>query len=260
MIRVVSPGLLLFTAILSSGVVAAETASPQPEPKSSSEWPSPVGDSEIYGFFLADILEYNTSGRAGALEWDFMGWRGGDSNRLWFKSEGEQSASLPDGGIGDLQLLYGRMIAPFFDLQMGLELDNLWGGSIHSASRLRGVVGLQGLAPYSFDFEPTLFVSQTGDIAFRISASDDFLFTQRAMVQLRVETNVAVQSVERFGVAPGLNDLTLGIRLRYEIVREFAPYAGVTWSSLFGARSSFEQEAGPDVRGVAFVAGFRAWY
>jgi copper resistance protein B len=252
----------LITLLLSLFVVHFAFAQVDPTPstlKPNSDWPSPVDDSEIYGFFLADLFEYNTSGRAGALEWDFMGWRGGDYNRFWFKSEGEQSGSLLTGGIGDVQALYGRMIAPFFDLQAGVEYYRFWGTN-HSAGRFQAVLGLQGLSPYSFEIEPIMFISQAGDVSFRFTASQDFLFTQRAILQFRFETNAAIQSVEQFGIGSGFNDLTLGMRLRYEFRRELAPYIGVTWSALFGGRSSFEQNAGPDVQGVAFVAGIRAWY
>ena len=240
------------------GKAGADSKPPNPKPEL--EWPSPVNDSEIYGVLLADILEYNSSGRSGALEWDLMGWRGGDTHRFWFKSEGEQSGSLQNGGIGDIQALYGRMISPFFDLQVGLELDGIWGGSNHSASRVRGVLSLQGLVPYSFDVEPILFISQTGDISFRFTAFREFLITQRMILQFRLETNAAVQSVERFGIGSGFNDLTLGMRIRYELSREIAPYLGMTWSALLNDRSNFEKQAGPDVQGVAFVAGVRAWY
>lgn len=251
--------LLCFGLLSSVSLALAQSEPTQSNLKPSADWPNPVDDSEIYGFVLADLFEYNTSGRSGALEWDLLGWRGGDYNRFWFKSEGEQSASLSNGGIGDVQALYGRMIAPFFDLQAGVELDALWGTN-HSASRVRAVFGLQGLAPYSFEIEPILFISQAGDVAFRFTAAQDFLFTQRAIMQFRFETNAAVQPVERFGIGSGFNDLTLGVRLRYEFRRELAPYVGVTWASLFGERSSFEQNAGPDVAGIAFVAGIRAWY
>ncbi len=52
----------------------------------------------------------------------------------------------------------------------------------------------------------------------------------------------------------------LGLRLRYEFRREFAPYLGLTWNTQFGEEAQFQQSGGPEVSGVAIVAGFRAWY
>jgi copper resistance protein B len=225
-----------------------------------SNWPSPVDDSETYGALLADLLEYTPSGRSGALQWDLVGWRGKDYNRFWFKSEGKQSTNLSNGGVGEIQALYGKMVAPFFDLQGGLAYDRLWGTPNHSASRLQAVLSLTGLSPYSFELEPVLLVSEKGDISMRFTGAKDFLFTQRLILQFRVEANAGLQSVPSFGIGSGLNDLSTGFRLRYEIKRELAPYLGVTWNTLFGDTQRFEDRAGPDVKGMNIVAGLRAWY
>ncbi len=223
------------------------------------DWPSPVMDNEIHSFFLADLLEYNPSGTAGALEWDLLGWVGGDYHRIWLRSEGTQRGRLSDGGIGDIELLYGRMISAFFDLQAGIAHERLWGQG-RQASRFQGVLSLEGLAPYSFEVEPALFVSQKGDISARFTASQDFLLTQRTIMQLRIETNAAIQEVEEFGVGSGFNDLSLGLRLRYEFRREVAPYVGLTWNTQFGEEAQFQQSGGPEVSGLALVGGVRAWF
>lgn len=238
--------------------VFAQIDTTQPNLKPKENWPSPVMDSEIRSFFLADLLEYNPSGTAGALEWDFLGWIGGDYNRIWLRSKGTQRGRLTDGGIGDIELLYGRMISPFFDLQAGIGYEQLW-GQASKASRFQGIVSLEGLSPYSFEVEPVLFISQSGDISARFTASQDVLFTQRAILQLRIETNAAIQKVFEFGVGSGFNDLSLGMRLRYEFRREFAPYLGITWNFLFGEESSHQQGGGPEISGFSVVGGLRAW-
>lgn len=224
-----------------------------------SDWPAPVMDSEIRSFFLADLLEYNSSGKAGALNWDLLGWAGGDFNRVWLRSEGVQRGRIGDGGIGNVELLYGRMIAPFFDLQGGIAYERIWGEN-NPASRLQAVISLEGLAPYSFEVEPVLFISQKGDVSARFTASQDLLFTQRAILQLRLETNAAVQKVEEFGVGSGFNDFSLGLRLRYEFWRELAPYVGFNWNKQFGEEARHREAGGPEVSGPAVVAGLRAWY
>ena len=223
------------------------------------DWPSPVSDSETYGYLLLERLEYNPNATSGAIQWDLAGWRGGDYDRFWFKSEGLQSGSLNGGGIGDIQALFGRLIAPFFDFQIGLNYEQAWGLN-RSASRFQGVLGLQGISPYSFELEPILFVSQSGNISVRVTASRDVILTQRAIVQFRLETQAAIQRVPDFGVEPGFNDLALGIRLRYEFRREVAPYVGVNWNAPLNQNSVFSSNSGPDISGLALVAGIRAWY
>lgn len=232
---------------------ATEPVAPQ------SGWPSPVEDSRTHGFFLADLLEYNSSSPGGALEWDLLGWRGGDYDRFWFKSSGLQRGTVSDGGTGEVQALFGHLIAPFFDLQAGVSYQRHWGRH-PSASRFQGVLSLQGLAPYSFEIEPVLFISQSGDVSVRFTAAQDLLLTQRGIVQFRFEINAALQKVEAFDIGSGVNDLSLGLRLRYEFLRELAPYVGLAWNPRFGESSSFQEQGGPELSGFAIVAGLRAWY
>ena len=215
--------------------------------------PPPVSDDEDLTYLLLDRLEY---GRYG-LHWDAVGWHGGDVNRWWFKSEGDQS-TRGFGGEADLQLLRGRLISPFLDLQYGFRYEQKWGRS--NPGRAFAAVGLQGLVPYRFDVEPTLFVSQEGDLSARFTATYDLLLTQRLILQPRLETNLALQQVDRFGVGSGLNDLELALLLRYEIRREFAPYVGLSWKRSFGGSADFLRREGEDVTRLQFVAGLRAWF
>jgi copper resistance protein B len=52
----------------------------------------------------------------------------------------------------------------------------------------------------------------------------------------------------------------LGLRLRYEIVREFAPYIGVSWERKVGKTADFARDEGEDVDSLAFVTGIRFWF
>jgi copper resistance protein B len=225
-----------------------------------SGWPSPVDDTTTYSFLLFDLLEYQrTTDGLNALRWDILGWIGGDYNRFWFKSEGSNVFSLRESGEVEAQALYGRLIAPFFDLQVGLRYaQRLQRGS--NPTRVYAVVGLQGLAPYWFDIEPTLFISNTGRVSARLTATYEILLSQRLVLQPRLEINGAFQKDEAIGTAAGLNDVELGGRLRYEIRREFAPYIGVTWKESIGATHRLTVREGGDPSYLAFVAGVRLWF
>jgi len=122
------------------------------------------------------------------------------------------------------------------------------------------VFGLQGLAPYWFEVEPALFVSDKGDVSARLTATYDLLFTQRLILQPRFEFNAALSQTQQFGVAKGLNDVQLGLRLRYEISREFAPYIGLSWQRQFAATADLARAAGETASNVSLIAGLRWWF
>ena len=94
----------------------------------------------------------------------------------------------------------------------------------------------------------------------RLEAEYELLLTQRLILQPRLETEIAGQEVEKFGVGEGFNDIELGLRLRYEIRREFAPYIGVSWTRLLGNTADFARREGDEVDNLAFVVGVRLWW
>lgn len=216
----------------------------------------PVEDQKRHTFAVADVIDVNPRGE-GDVSWDFNGWHGGDFNRLWFKSEGEQSFTEADRNI-DVQLLYGRFIKKFYDFQIGggLQTATFQGRNV---TRGQAVVGLEAFVPFKSDLETLLFISQDGDIAGRITFIRDFLVTQRVVLQPRVETNVAGQRVEEFTVGSGLNNIELGVRLRFEIRREFGPYVGLSVDRRFFETADLTHAEGKDASQVRFVFGVRAW-
>ncbi len=137
------------------------------------DFPSPVADNEIYSSTLFDLFEYNSN----ALVWDLVGWSGNDKNRFWYKTEGRQG-SRTAGGEGDVQALYGRLIAPYYDFQVGIRYESQRGRG-GNPSRLFAVIGLQGLVPYQYDIEPALFISHRGDVSARFTGTNDVLINQR---------------------------------------------------------------------------------
>jgi copper resistance protein B len=223
------------------------------------ELPEPIEDDPIIFFLLVDQLEYRVSEGPDTLHWDIQGRIGGDYHRLWIKTEGDQQVSKESGGEAEVQLLYSRLISPYFDLQAGVRHDQVY-GSGPDRSRSFAVLGLQGLAPYWFEIDISLFVSEDGDLSARFTGEYDLPLTQRLVLQPRVETELAVQEVEAFDVGQGFNEIELGVRLRYEIRREFAPYVGLSWTRLIGETAGIARTKGEDTENLAVMVGVRMWF
>jgi copper resistance protein B len=226
----------------------------QPEP--------PVMDSHLYSFSLFDLLEYRAnSAGPDTFVWDFVGWYGGDYNRLWVKTEGSQNLSQGNRGGGDLQFLYGRLIAPFWDFQIGARaLTNLGNGSLRHNARTYVVIGFQGLAPGKFDVEPAIYISDHGEVSGELTVSADVSLTQRLILQPRFQGEVSAQGDRRFGTGSGVTQTDIGLRLRYEIRRELSPYIGVSWLRSYGSTASIARAGGEPDNAVGFVTGFRLWW
>ena len=192
-------------------------------------------------------------GRDG-FEWDGSGWYGGDIDRLWVKSEGEGAF----GGAlekAEVQALYSRAVDPYFNLQAGLRYD-----FEPKPSRGYAVVGVEGLAPNFFDVEGALFLSNKGELMARAEGHYDQRITQRLIVQPRAELNFAAQSSRAIGVGSGLSDAEIGVRLRYDIRREFAPYVGVQYRRAFGDTRRYLRDEGEEAGGWSLLTGVRAWF
>jgi copper resistance protein B len=196
-----------------------------------------------FGQILFDLAEVQVRDGHDGLRWDGEGWYGGDRDRLVVKTEGDGRVDRIDRA--EVQALYSRAIGPYTDLQGGLRQD-LGAG----ARRTYATIGVEGLAPYWFQFEGALFVSDKGDVLGRVQGYYDQRITQRLILQPRVELNLAAQDVPASGIAAGLSETELGLRLRYEIRREFAPYVGATW----------QHRRRDDDSGGAVVLGLRSWF
>ncbi|WP_040467060.1 copper resistance protein B [Geminocystis herdmanii] len=217
----------------------------------------PIHDNQIFYKILFDQLEYQVNDSQNIFKWDVSGWVGSDYQKFVFKTEGD--VSLDDGnGEAELQLLYSQQISPYWDLQAGLRYDQLYGDK--GNSRGFAVIGIEGLAPYFIEVDTALFISHQGDISARFKAESDFLLSQKLILQPKIETNLAIQKVEEFGVGSGFNNLELGLRLRYEISREFATYIGVSWNKLFGDTAKFAKEEGESNDDIKFVTGVRLMF
>lgn len=161
---------------------------------------------------------------------------------------------------GEAQLLYSRLIAPFWEVQVGLRGDLAAAEGQSTQGRGHLVLGLEGLAPYWFEVEPAIFVSHEGDVSARLRATYDLFITQRLIAHPSFEMNVAIQSVPEFGVGAGFNDIELALRLGYQLAREFTPYVGVAWNQAFAETARLRRAAGTSASDLQGVAGLRFWF
>ncbi len=204
-------------------------------------------------WFQGDRLEYRArEGKDGYL-WDVQGYYGGDLEKFWFKSEGEGSFGEAIESA-EIQALYSKAIAPFFDLQAGIKQD------LTGPERTHAVIGIQGLAPYLFEVDAALFLSNKGDLTASIEGELDQKITQRLILQPRAEVSLAAQDIPELGVGAGLDRLEVGLRLRYEFAREFAPYIGIDQEWKIGRSRDFALAAGEDPSVTNYVVGIRFWF
>jgi copper resistance protein B len=212
-----------------------------------------VHDSVINTYFLADKLEWQNGDDASTLAWDLSGWIGGDIDRLWLRSEGERSNGKTEGA--EIQALWGHAISPWWDVVSGVRQDFKPG-----APQTWAAFGLQGMALYNFEAEATAFLGENGQSAVRLEGDYDILLTNRLILQPTAELNVYGKNDPQRGIGSGLSNIEAGLRLRYEIRREFAPYIGVTWSRTYGNTADYAREEGEDRSEARLVLGVRMWF
>lgn len=187
------------------------------------------------------------------LIFDAQMWIGKDLNKLWIKTEVEQV----DGETEEteIQLLYSRAIAPYWDLQMGVRHDDAEGLTQDWA-----VIGIEGLAPYYFEIDAALFIGESNQAAIRFNAEYEFMITQRLVLSPEIEVNIYAEEDSVRSVGSGLSNIETGLRLRYEVKREFAPYIGVTWNNKFSGTADLATINGEETSSSAFVIGIKAWF
>ena len=206
-------------------------------------------------YFLADRFEFQSGDGDPALFFEGQGWWGGDRNKLWLKTETEYSFDADEFEEAEVQALWSRAITRYFDFQAGLRHD-----FSPDPSRTYAALGVQGLAPYWFEVDAALFVSDKGDVSARLETEYELMLTQRLILQPRAETEISFQTVDPLEIGDGFTNIELGARLRYEFKREFAPYLGVNWNRDLGATADFTRAASEDPSTLSFVAGLRFWF
>lgn len=218
----------------------------------------PAGTVHMHGdpllaMLRVDELEGTHAADADGLAWDVQGWIGHDLDKLWFKSEGARSG----GRLAESrsELLWDRAVAPFWDLQAGLRHD---GGE--GPARSWAAFGIQGLAPYRFETEATFYVGQGGRTAARLQFEYTLRFSQRWILAPKLAFEAYGRADPRRGIGAGVSEGSLGLRLRYEVRRQFAPYVGVVWSRRFAGTAALARERGERRGERQWVAGLRMWF
>jgi copper resistance protein B len=216
-------------------------------------WPPPVEDNEIRYFVNFTQLEGRVIGPPPTFRWDGEGWIGNNFNKLWLKSEGYvTNGRMSDG---DHEALYGRSIPRlrYFDWQAGIRVD-----ADSAPTRTWAAVGIQGLAPYFFEIEPT-FYFRAGGVAGRFEGFYNLYITQRLIFQPQIELNFYSSRDPGRGIGTGLSNLDGGVRLGYQISRKFAPYVGFTYTGAWGETARFTRLAGDRTHAARLAFGIWVW-
>ncbi len=212
-----------------------------------------MDDDPLLTMLVVDQLETRNNDGRDPLVWDAEGWIGKDLHKLWIKTEGEYVDSRVEEV--ELQALYSRAVAPFWDIQLG------WRRNIRpTPNRDWLAFGVKGLAPYFFDIDAALFVGDAGRTSARLQVEYEIMLTQRLVLVPEIELNLYGKDDPATGIGSGLSNIEAGLRLRYEIRREFAPYIGLNWTKLYGDTADFARAEEVDTDDIQFVFGIRAWF
>ena len=205
----------------------------------------------IFHMFMLET-DYGRNDDGSVASWDWEGWVGTDENKLWLKSEGE----LSDGKLEEAEIwgLYSRNVATFWDAQVGLRYD------MKPDPLAYLTLGFTGLAPYFFETEAHLFISENGDLTGRIRQENDFLLTQKLVLQPYAEANLSAQEVPEQEIGAGLADAKIGLQTRYEITRKFAPYVDVHYGRKFGETSAIAKSNGEEDDELVGSVGLRLMF
>lgn len=209
-------------------------------------------DASVFHAFRLEMDAGEDRENQSVSNWNLDGWIGGDDNKLWLKSVGDVVNHHTE--TSENWALYSRNIATFWDMQAGLRYDD------HPESTSYFVAGFTGLAPYHFETEAHIFSSDDGDVSFRLREENDFLFTQKLILQPFLVLNVYAQDVKALDVGAGLSDASIGLQLRYEITRKFAPYIEVSYDSLYGDTADIADAKGEHTSSSAITVGMRVMF
>jgi copper resistance protein B len=204
-------------------------------------------DDPLLGKVTLDQLEYQASDEK-AISWDTSVWIGYDLNKLYLYTEGEK----PKNGDteSETQLVFSHAIAPFWDIQTGIGYD-----TGEDDSQAWAILALSGLAPYFFETRATMLVGEDGNVGIRIGLEYEALVTQRLILTPSLESDFYTKDTPEMTYGKGLSNITAGLRLRYEIKREFAPYIGIEWTKNYGNTANMNP-----LDETYITAGARIWF
>ena len=212
-----------------------------------------VHDSALNSFFIFEKLEWQDADDGSALNWEAQGWIGGDVDRLWLRTEGERTNGKTEEA--EVQALWGHAISPWWDVVGGVRQDFKPGDPQTWAA-----FGIQGMALYNFEAQATAYLGEGGQTAARLEGDYDILLTNKLILQPTAEFNFYGKNDPQRGVGSGLSESEVGLRLRYEVRPQFAPYVGVTWNRAYGKTADYARDEGEDNNEARLVLGVRVWF
>jgi len=216
-----------------------------------------LADEKVFQAFMADRLEYDVDNKTGI--YDLQGWIGTTYDRFVIKAEGD----IKDTRVEESQtdLLWSHATAtlfksPFWDAQVGVSFDTYETGE----NRQWLAFGLQGLAPYWFEVDATAYLGDEGRTALAVELEYELLLSQRLILQPRAEFAFYGKDDQANGIGSGLSTGSLGVRLRYEFTRQFAPYIGIERNNTFGDTADIAAASGEAQDFTSYVAGVKFWF
>ena len=212
-----------------------------------------MGDDPVLAKVMIDQLEKRSTDGPDPWVLEADAWIGKDLHKAWFKVDAEQV----DGKLEELEIqaLYSRAIDPYWDFQVGWRHNDK-----PKPDRDWLALGFKGLAPYWFEVDAAAFIGESGQVNLRLGAEYEWMLTQQWVLSPAAEANFYTKDDDATEIGSGLSDTQLGLRLRYEVKREFAPYIGVNWTRKYGGTADHARSAGEDTNDVQLVAGIRAWF
>jgi len=204
-------------------------------------------------YLKVDQLEWRDADEASITSWDVSAWSGKSIDKLWFNAEGERVRGHTEQA--ETQLLYGHAISSFWDMQAGVRSDLDPQPDRHWAT-----LGVRGLAPYWFDIDAKFFIADHGHTAARIKGEYELLLTQKLVLVPDIEINAYSKDDVARGIGSGLSDIEAGLRLKYEFIREVAPYIGIVHERKLGTTADIAHEQNEDTQQTMFVAGISLWF
>ncbi|MFT7859373.1 MAG: copper resistance protein B [Sulfurimonas sp.] len=206
-----------------------------------------MNDDPLITMLQVDKLEWQDTAEH-TRKWDGSFWAGYDLNKLYIYSEGEYTSQGLEKSRNEL--LYSRAISPFWDMQMGLVYDKN-----ANSSRKWAEFSFAGLAPYYFETRASLFFNTKGNIGLHLTTEYELMITQQLIISPSLEAELYTKDDPELERGKGVSSLEVGLRMRYEFIREFAPYIGIEWGKTFGKTYNFNPK-----NNTHAVAGVSFWF
>jgi copper resistance protein B len=213
----------------------------------------PAHDRQINTFVLFDQLEWQGDAGGGGITLENTSWIGGALHRVWLRGEAHSTRGRLESA--DAHVLYGRAISRWWDVVAGVRQDFR-----PDPMQTWAAIGIQGLAPYWFEVEATGYVGRGGRTHARVEVEYELLFTNRLILQPLVEVEAYGKRDPVRGIGAGLSSVATGLRMRYEIRRELAPYVGVTWERKLLGTAEFARDHGESPGAARLAIGLRTWF